>query len=270
VASVNESQASPSALSEGGAAHPERGPAGRAALPRPPEAAARAPGWTGGRIAEVSIGALLALVGLILLGAGGTALWADLTKRDAGYLTTDVQEFSSSGSALATESTDLGPSWTGWLYSPSLLDEIRIRVAPVSPGPELFVGIGPSTDVDRYLAGVGHTHISSFFTNRVEFIEGDTVASSPAAQGFWVASVSGPGAQTLEWEPADGSWTVVVMNADGQSGIGVVATDLGARFPALVWIAFGVFAAGAIFLLGGVLLVSGAIRRSRASGTPVR
>jgi hypothetical protein len=207
---------------------------------------------------------LLALVGLILLGAGGTALWADLTKRDAGYLTTDVQEFSSPGSALATEPTDLGSPWTGWLYSPALLDEIRIRVTPVSPGPELFVGIGPSADVDRYLAGVGSTHISDFWRNSVEFIDGGTPGSSPATQGFWVASASGPGAQTVEWEPADGSWTVVVMNADGQPGVGVVATDLGARLPALIWIALGVFVAGAIFLVGSVLLISGAIRR-RAS-----
>jgi hypothetical protein len=137
----------------------------------------------------------------------------------------------------------------------------------VSPGPDLFVGIGPSAEVDRYLAGVGYTHISDFWTNRVEFIEGDTPESSPATQAFWVASASGPGAQTVEWEPADGSWTVVVMNADGQPGIGVVATDLGARLPALVWIAFGVVAAGVIFLVGGVLLISNAIRRSRASGT---
>jgi hypothetical protein len=213
------------------------------------------------------IGGLLVLVSAVLLGAGGTALWADLTRRDAGYLTTDVQEFSSSGSALATEPTDLGSPWTGWLYSPALLDEIRIRVSPVHPGPELFVGIGSSADVDRYLAGVSRTHISSFFTNRVLFIDGGTAGSPPAAQDFWVASASGPGTQTVEWEPADGSWTVVVMNADGQPGIGLVTTDLGARYPALVWIAFGVLAAGAVFLIGGVLLISSSIRRSRTSGT---
>jgi hypothetical protein len=55
-----------------------------------------------------------------------------------------------------------------------------------------------------------------------------------------------------------------VVNADGRPGIGVVATDLGARYQALVWIALGVFAGGATFLIGGVLLISGAIRR-RAS-----
>ena len=260
---MNERHGSPTALSTGAAAPPEGGSARPAALPQPTEAAARASGWTGGRITAVVIGALLVLVSVVLLGAGGTALWAHLAKRDAGYLTTDVQAFSSPGSALATEPTELGSPWTGWLYSPALLDEVRIRISPVRPGPELFVGIGPSADVDRYLAGVSHTFISSFFTNREEFIDGGTSGSPPATQGFWVASASGPGAQTVEWEPADGSWTVVVMNADGQPGIGVVATDLGARYPALVWIAFGVLAGGAVFLVGGVLLIAGAVRRSR-------
>ena len=97
----------------------------------------------------------------------------------------------------------------------------------------------------------------------MEFIEGGTPGSPPATQGFWVASASGPGTQTVEWEPADGSWTVVVMNADGQPGIGTVGADLGARYPALVWIAFGVLAGGAVFLIGGVFLISGAIRRHR-------
>jgi hypothetical protein len=48
------------------------------------------------------------------------------------------------------------------------------------------------------------------------------------------------------WKPANGSWTVVVMNADGQPGIDVRA-DLGARVPAVPWIAVGVLAAGAVF-----------------------
>lgn len=260
---MNESHGSPTALSTGAAAPPEGGSAGPAALPQPPKAAARASGWTGGRITALVIGALLVLVSVVLLGAGGTALWANVAKRDAGYLTTDVQEFSSPGSALATEPTDLGSPWTDWLYSPALLDEVRIRVTPVAPGPELFVGIGPSAEVDRYLAGVSHTHISEFFTNRVEFIDGATAGSPPATQGFWVASASGHGTQTVEWDPTDGSWTVVVMNADGQPGIAAVAADLGARYPALVWIAFGVLAGGAVFLVGGVLLILGAVRRSR-------
>jgi hypothetical protein len=272
VIQVNESDISPTERSAGDAAHhgtltrawpPEGEPAGPAAVPPRPESAARPSGWTAGRITALVIGALLGLVSLVLLGGGGMALWADRTHRDAGYITTDVNEFSTSGSALATERTDLGSAGTGWLYPPGLLDKVRIRATPVSPGSALFVGIGPSTEVDRYLAGVSHTLISDFWGNKVEAIGGGTPAEAPGTQDFWVASSTGPGARTLTWDPANGSWTVVVMNADGRPAIDVRA-DLGARMPALLWIAGGVLAAGAVFGVGGGLLIGGAIRRRRA------
>ena len=217
---MNQSHVSPTALSEA---------RGRPAAPPRPEARSPARSrWTAGRITALVIGALLVLVSLALLGAGGTALWADRTQRDGGYVTTGVHEFSTSGSALATVSTELGSAGVGWLYSPGLLDEVRIRVTPASSGPPLFVGIGPSTDVDRYLAGVNHTVISEFWGDKAEAVDGGRPASAPGTQDFWVASDTGPGARTLEWDPTDGSWTVVVMNADGRPGIAVGA-DLGAR-----------------------------------------
>jgi hypothetical protein len=208
------------------------------------------------------IGTLLILISLVLLGAGGTALWADRTQRDAGYVTTDVHEFSTAGSALVTVPTKLGSTGIGWLYSPGLLDEVRIRATPVTPGPPLFVGIGRSTDVDRYLAGVNHTVITEFWDDKVELVGGGTPQSPPATQDFWVVSDSGTGTRTVEWEPADGSWSVVVMNADGQPGIDVDA-DLGARLPAVLWVALGLLAAGAVFLAGGALLIAGAFSRNR-------
>jgi hypothetical protein len=194
-----------------------------------PNAAVRGSRWTAGRITALAIGSLLVLLALVMLGAAGTALWADVTQRDGGYVTTDGHEFSTSGSALATERTELGAAGFGWLYSPGILGKVRIRVTPVSSGPPLFVGIGPSADVDRYLSGVKHTVISEFFKDKVEAVGAGLPRSAPGQQGFWVASSSGPGEQSLAWDPADGSWTVVVMAADGRAGIDI-GTDLGPRF----------------------------------------
>jgi hypothetical protein len=197
---------------------------------------------------------------LVFLGGGGTILWADLTQREAGYATTDAHEFATSGSALASERTELGSAGAGWLYAPGLLGEVRIRVTPVSPDSDMFVGIGPSADVDRYMTGVDHTVITDFRTDSMEDAAGGAPASAPGTQDFWVASSTGPGARTLTWAPDDGSWTVVVMNADGRPGIDVRA-DLGARVPALPWIGVGLLVAGAVFAAGGALLIAGAIRR---------
>lgn len=237
---------------------------GPAAVPPGTKVADRSSRWTAGRITALVIGALFVLLSLVLLGGGGTALWADRTQRDAGYATTDVHQFSTSGSALATVSTELGSAGVGWLYSPSLLGEVRIRITPASTGSSLFVGIGPSTEVDRYLSGVDHTVITEFWGDKTENVAGGPPASTPGTQDFWVASSIGPGPRTLTWDPADGSWTVVVMNADGQPGIDIGA-DLGAKVPALPWIAVGFLVGGAILMAGGVLLIVGAFRRRRAN-----
>jgi hypothetical protein len=264
VVQVNEREVSPGALSAADTAQRERGSQATAAVPPRPQAAVRRSGWTGGHIAALVIGSLLVLVSLVLLGAGGTGVWADLTQRDGGYVTTSVQRSSTSGSALVTEPTHLGSSGVGWLYSPGLLGKVRIRVTPVSPGPPLFVGIGRSTDVDRYLAGVNHTVVSDFFGDKVEAMSGGPPRSAPGRQRFWVSSSTGSGARNLVWKPTTGSWSVVVMHSSGRPGIDVRA-DLGARMPALLWIAIGLLVAGAVFLAGGGLLIAGALRGRRAN-----
>ena len=199
------------------------------------------------------------LIGLALLAAGGTGVWADQTQRQAGYVTTGAHEFSTSGSALATESTHLGSPGVGWLYSPDVLGTVRIRVTPLDSASPVFAGIGRSADVNRYLAGVNRTVISDFFGDKTDSVTGGAPPSAPGEQHFWVASSTGPGARTLKWDPHGGSWTVVVMNASGRPGVGV-RTDLGARMPDVVWIAIGLLIAGAVFLGGGGLLVVSAIR----------
>jgi hypothetical protein len=223
--------------------------------------------WTGARVTVLVIGTLFVLLSLALLAAGGTGLWAEWTQREAGYVTTGGHSFSTSGSALATEHTQLGSAGIGWLYSPGLLGKVRIRVTPEGADKPLFVGIGRSSDVDRYLAGVNRTVISDFFGSKVKAVAGGATHSLPGTQRFWVATASGAGARTLLWNPKKGSWTVVVMNADARPGIAVRA-DLGARMPAVLWIAIGLLGAGAAFLVGGGLLIAGAIR-GRGAGRPV-
>jgi hypothetical protein len=267
---VNESQASSTALSEGHATPleelprpTEARPAGPPATPPRPETP-RTSGWTAGRITALVIGGLLALISLSLLGGAGTAFWADWTQRDGSYVTTGVHEFSTAGSALATEPTDLGRAGVGWLYTPGLLGEVRIRVMPASPGARLFVGIGPSAGVDRYLAGVDHTVITDFWGSTADTVSGGAPASPPGSQDFWVASDTGTGTRSVVWTPTGGSWSVVIMNADARPGVGV-SGDLGARIPSLLWIAIGLLIVGAVFATAAAFLIVGAVRRVRGA-----
>ena len=252
---MSPTQVPPIAASEGGA-------------PRADERAAPLSQWTARRFAAVVIGSLLTLFALVLLGAGGTAFWADRFQREDGYATTELHEFSTAGAALATVPADLGSPGTGWLYSAGVLGKVRIRVTPTGDSnTPLFVGIARSADVDRYLAGVNHTVITEFWKGEVENHDGGSPPSAPASQGFWAASDSGPGTRTVVWDPSNGSWTVVVMHADGRPGVAVEA-DLGAKVPALPWMALGVLIVGAVFLAAGALLILGAVRRNgRADST---
>jgi hypothetical protein len=72
--------------------------------------------------------------------------------------------------------------------------------------------------------------------------------------------VSGTGPQQLTWTPADGDWTVVVMNADGSAGVSVEAS-IGATVPALRGLAWGVLIAGVFLTVVGLLVVALAVRR---------
>lgn len=221
-------------------------------------------GWTGGRVAATVIGGLLGLVALALLTAAGIGLWADLSQRKAGYVTPGGHDFSTSGSALVTEETKLGSAGVGWLYPASLLGKIRIRVTPVGSSSPLFVGIGPTAAVERYLAGTNRTIITDYFGETTHFVGGGPVGSAPTTQHFWVASSSGTGRQSVFWKAKDGSWTVVVMRADGRPGMGVHA-DLGARLSSLRWVGIGAAVAGLVFMAGAVLLILGAVRRRPTS-----
>jgi len=264
---MTENRVPPATSGAGNVAQRERGPGAQTIAPPPPTAGAHRSGWSAGRITALVIGSVLGLVSIGLLGAGGTALWADLTQRDAaGYVTTGIHGFSTEGSALTTAPAELDSPGVGWLYPSVVLGNVRIRVTPVNGSTSVFVGIASSSDVDRFLADVSHTVISDFWTEGSQSVAGGAPGSDPGAQGFWVASASGVGTQTLNWDPQSGSWSVVVMNPDGRPGVDVVA-DLGATYPALLGIAIASLALGVILLVVGVLLVGSAIRRSRRAGT---
>jgi hypothetical protein len=216
--------------------------------------------WTGGRIAALVVGAVLALIGLGLTSAGGLALWADQTQRDAaGYLTTGTERFSTTTSALTSESVDLRTEGPDFLYAERLLGDVRLRASSSRP---VFVGIGPQDAVARYLAGVAHEEVGDLTSGQdKKLIPGNRPPAAPTAQSFWVASGSGAGRQSVTWKPRDGLWTVVVMNADGSPGV-VADVDAGATVPGLDTLAVVLLVVGGLLLLGGLLAVVLALVRS--------
>ena len=206
---------------------------------------------TTGRIVAVVFGSLAALLALALA-AGGTALVIiHGTQRDAdGYYQSGTRPLSSTAYAITSSRLDLraGGTPSGWIDS---IGTVRIEASAASEA-GVFIGIGRTADVDRYLAGCPRDVLTGArgrpFMPMYQRHPGSGVPEPPAAQGFWVAQASGPGRRALTWQVGSGDWTAVLMNADGSAGLTLDASA-GVRTGLLLPVGLG--------LLGGGLLFAG-------------
>ena len=236
--------------------------------PAPAEAAAVAPaplepareGGGAGRVVLIVVGSIAAVLAFGLL-AGGCALVAvDQTQRDDdGFLMSPSEDFRTSTYAIVSESADIDTDGAEWALD-AFLGTVRIRS---ESDRSVFVGIGPETEVDGYLGGVEHDVVTDFEDEpRYSRRRGGEPESPPGDQEFWAASSSGSGEQTLEWDPEDGDWRVVVMNADGSRGVSA-EMSIGAELDSVIWIGIGLLAAGALLAGGAALAITAGVRRGR-------
>jgi len=213
-----------------------------------------------GRVAGVIVGGLLVLVSLGFLVAGGAGLWAIGQKDDQGYISTRTENFHTHTSALRTKNLDVELGGTATVLGSDLYGKVRLRVTPRA-GKDVFVGVARTRDVTRYLQGTAHATVTDldYHPFHVDYAtsRGARRAAAPAAQRIWAAEAHGRGAQTLTWDVADGDWSVVVMNADGSSGVDA-DVRAGADVPWLAEVAWGAIGIGAVLLvISGALLYTG-------------
>ena len=254
-AAVPEAPTGPEAIAAPG----EPAPAAQDGI-APPPAASPARGGAG-RVVLIVVGVIAALISLGLL-AGGTALVVvDQTQRDDdGFLMSPSEDFSTASYAIVSDSADVdfGGSERA---ARAILGKVRIRS---ESDRDVFVGIARDTDVDGYLNGVERSIVTDIgkspeYSNRA----GDAPASPPGDQDFWVASTSGSGEQTLEWEPKEGSWRAVVMNTDGSRGV-ASELSIGAELDAALWTGIVLVVVGALLgVLAALAITAGARRRAR-------
>ena len=206
-------------------------------------------GWGPGRVASLVLASLTSLLAIGLIAAGGVGIVVDQTQRDSsGYLMTSSAPYSTSTYALVSASYRGGTS-NDWFLARDLLGTVRVRVSSSRP---VFVGIGPQSAVDAYLANVAHAQGDRFDTPSAYFHvhPGGAPSSLPAAQRFWDATAVGAGQHTLSWTQQTGNWRIVVMNADGSAGVGS-DVSIGARVPHLLTTGIAVLGLGILLLLLG-------------------
>jgi hypothetical protein len=235
-------------------------PVPAAPLAEEPAVAAAPAGGRGGRVVLYVLGTIAALLALVLL-AGGAALTAiDRTQRDDdGFLMSPTEDFSTAGYAIVSESADVdfGGSERA---AEAFFGTVRIRSESMRP---VFVGIGPDSAVEGYLGDVEHSVVTKLDRGpEYRVREGGPPASPPAEQTFWVASATGAGEQTLEWDPEEGSWSAVLMSADGSRGV-AAEMSIGAELDPLLWIGIGMLVAGGLLAAGAALAITAGARRGR-------
>jgi hypothetical protein len=220
-----------------------------------------------GRIFIVILGALLSVVGFGATVGGGALMFGHLALRDdAGYYNSPTQRLETSTAALMT-TADISAQPGDWSLDEPL-GTLRVRANSVDETP-LFVGVAPAKDVEAWLAGADYERITAVrawpFRVDTELLFGADRVTAPGAERFWVASASGVGPQTLTWPIERGDWAVVLMNADGQTGIAAdvsAGVETGLMLPVgLVLTGFGV-----LLLLVGLVVMLVAVGRYQPVG----
>ncbi|MDR7252381.1 hypothetical protein J2X46_001357 [Nocardioides sp. BE266] len=226
-----------------------------APLTAPP---ARPRGWTTGRIVSVVAGSVLVLTGLGFAGAGATLALVGATDRDDGFLMSPSISMDSSAYAITSEdariNTEGAPDW----LPEKVLGDVRVTAS--SGSGDVFIGLAPTADVETYLVGVARDTFREVRDGAavLDPVTGGAPSAPPADQSFWVASATGSDA-TLDWAPEDGSWTFVLMRADGTEGVTAdVAT--GAEVPVLDAVVAALLVLAGLTLLAGALLIAVPIR----------
>lgn len=237
------------------------------AAPPPPQLSttpASSQHWGVGRILAAVVGSLLAMGSLGMLSGGAAlAVGDNLLRDDNGYLMGSARTFDSPGLAVTSQAVELETASAGVDLASRWLGTVRV-VARSRTTDDVFVGLAPSADVDAYLAGAAHSTVvdpSGADGDPVTtYVEGDTPVLVPGEETFWVAAAAGPGTQELTWEPEDGDWTLVVMNAAGTAPV-ATRVAVGAELPVLDDVATGLLVTGGVLLPLSALVLWLAVRR---------
>jgi hypothetical protein len=223
-----------------------------------------APPPTGTHRARGSVGAVVVGTTLVVIGfltaISGAVLLALFNTGSA--VSSGQHSVSTPTSALVT---DLDMISTVTHAGPIITTPVLHLTASGTAGTPVFVGIGPSDRVAKYLDGVAVDHVRDLDLSPFSLITdrqaGDAPATPPAAQDFWVAAAQSSSVTDLTWQIRDGSYAVVIMNADGSVEVASMV-EVGVSLPGstALWLAV-LFVGVGFVVVGGIVIAVGTIRR---------
>jgi hypothetical protein len=217
------------------------------------------------RTVLIAAGAILMIGGGLVSAAAGAGL---ATVGTDSRISTGTSALSTPATAFVTEPGDISD------HGASIFGHPSVRISVTGADKPVFIGVGPAAAVDRYLSGVAVETVTDFDVRPFHLTttrqEGTARPSSPLAQTFWVEQAHGTRAATADWKIRDGSYRVVVMNADGSPGV-TADGRLSARVPNLSLIGASILGCGLVVLFSGVVVfvVGLRIKNESYAATPV-
>ena len=218
------------------------------------------------------IGAVLASVGLLGTGLAGVLALSTYRQPGFGSFATPDERYTANSHALTLQRLDMltDPG------SPELgaaLGQVTVRATAAPPDQQIFIGVASQSDVTQYLADVSHTELVdvkfSPFRPQYQQVGGFAEPTPPGRQTFWTSSAEGPGTQQIHIDLRQGSWALVVMNADGRPA---VAAHIQAEvtLPWYATAARGTLIGGvALQMIGAALVLISAAQSARVRPDPV-
>lgn len=224
--------------------------------PAPPAPATPAKRGT----AAIIVGAVLAGSGFLTAVSGGVLLGMF---GHGQAITSEAHTISTSTSAVVS---DIGhiDNLQGWEF---LTGEPTLHISAQNvTGDGIFVGVGPTDDVEQYLDNVATERVTDLelspFALDTRMDNGAATAQAPGSETFWVASAQSVTEAQLSWALEEGDYEIVVMNADGSAGI-ITAAEIGASLPSSTGLWILVTAIGVLIMLGGSAAMIAGARQGR-------
>ncbi|MBN2336048.1 zinc ribbon domain-containing protein [Candidatus Bathyarchaeota archaeon] len=234
--------------------------------------------WGAGKVIAVLFGGLLLLVGVPLTFAGTAVMGVTRSLDDGtGYIGIRGVDFDTGTQALVFKEMHMkdmlideidGPMVHYWAPEPG--DFVKLKfTAESNTGGEVFIGVIEESKAMEYLGDAEYDYISEFRMDKphdrtpeitYRRHDGDTLNATLLDLDIWTAYANGEEA-TLDWAPEDGSYWVVIMNADASAPVDV-ETGLGVKVPFLSFIGQGLMLGGLVCLgLGGLVMYFGVVGR---------
>jgi hypothetical protein len=212
------------------------------------------------KVTLIIVGLLVALIGAGLMFAGvglGFLFGSD------GRYDSDTGRLETSGHAVVIDKTTLEKHMPFGRHP----NTIRVVATSKDPSKQVFLGVGPTDQVDKYLAGSAFGHVTTLtlkpFKATITEVAGQAYPPAPASQPtVWDAQVSGEGRQTLEWDVSSGDYSVAILNADASLTV-IVGAQAGLQIPWIFPVAMVALGVGFVVLLIGIAMLSSGIRTKR-------